>query len=234
MSEIGIVTAMRMEARCITRRRLPFNKRVALGEGTAIWLCGMGNEAAGKAAEGLKASGASALMSFGFAGALDSNLRPGDLVLPDVIQGRQSLPVDAGWRSRLRKCLPASMNVAGGVLATSDTVLCSASAKREFGRATGACAVDMESGPVAEAAVVAGIPFLAVRVISDAVEFSPPPVLLNAIRPDGGADLPRLLPLLLRGTVTPSTLLRLAKESRVACATLSSIVRHAEAELGIA
>lgn len=225
---------MRMEARCITRRRLPFNKRVVLGERTAIWLCGMGNEAARKAAEGLKASGASALVSFGFAGALDSNLRPGDLVLPDTIHGRQSLPVDPGWRSRLRKCLPASLNVLSGVLATSDIVLCSANAKREFGRATGACAVDMESGPVAEAAAVARIPFLAVRVISDAVEFSPPPVLLNVIRPDGGADLSRLLPLLLRGAVTPSTLLRLAKESRVACATLSSVARHAEAELGIA
>ena len=58
--------------------------------------------------------------------------------------------------------------------------------------------MDMESGAVAEAAAHAGMPFLAIRAISDPVEFSPPPVLLDAVRPDGSADLARLLPLLVR------------------------------------
>lgn len=234
MREIGIVIAMRMEARCITRRRLPFNQRARLGDRAAIWLCGMGDEAARKAAEGLAASGASALISFGFAGALDSNLRPGDLVLPKAVHAHDPLPVDQHWRSRLRKTLPASVNVLDGVLATSNVVLCSPRAKLELGRSTGACAVDMESGAVAEIAAHVGIPFLALRVISDAVEFSPPPVLLNAVRPDGSVDLSRLLPLLLRRAITPQTLLRLAMESRAACSTLSAVARHAEGELGIA
>jgi adenosylhomocysteine nucleosidase len=234
VTEIGIVTAMRMEARCITRRRLPFNQKASLGERAAIWLCGIGDEAARKAAEGLAASGVSALMSFGFAGALDSNLRPGDLVLPEAVHAHDSLPVDPGWRSRLRESLPASLNILDGVLATSNVVLCSAREKLELGRSTGACAVDMESSAVAETAAHAGIPFLAVRVISDAVEFSPPPILLNTIRPDGSVDLSRLLPLLLRRSITPHTLFRLAMESRAACSTLSAVARHAEAELGIA
>jgi len=194
----------------------------------------MGDEAARKAAAGLKAGGASALMSFGFAGALDSNLRPGDLVLPQTVHSGYSVPVDLGWRSRLRKRLPASLNIRDGMLATSKKVLSSPSAKLELGRSTGACAVDMERGAVAEIAAHAGIPFLAVRVISDAVEFSPPPVLLDAVRPDGSADLSLLLPLLLRGSVTLRTLLRLAVESRAACSTLSAVAKYAEAELGIA
>ncbi|MDE2365536.1 MAG: phosphorylase [Betaproteobacteria bacterium] len=234
MKEIGIVTAMRMEARCITRRRLPFNQRISLGQSASIWLCGMGDEAARQAAAGLKAGGAAALMSFGFAGALDPGLRPGDLILPETIHAGHSMPVDLGWRSRLRKMLPASLNVSGGMLTTSRQVLSSASAKLELGRITGACAVDMESGAVAEAAAHAGLPFLAVRVISDAVEFSPPPVLLDAVRPDGSADLTRLLPLLLRGSVTLPVLLRLAMESRAACSTLSAVARYADTELGIA
>ena len=134
----------------------------------------------------------------------------------------------------MRQSLPASLNISEGVLAASNAVLSTAKAKLELGRSAGACAVDMESGAVAEAAARAGIPFLAVRVISDAVEFSPPAVLLNAVRPDGSADLSRLLPLLLRGVVTLPVLLRLAKESRAACSTLSAVARHAEAELGIA
>jgi adenosylhomocysteine nucleosidase len=234
VKEIGIVTAMRMEARCITRRPLPFNQRISLGQNASIWLCGMGEEAARQAAAGLKAGGAGALISFGFAGALDSNLRPGDLVLPETVHAGNLMPVDLSWRSRLLKMLPASLSVSGGTLAASKQVLSSASAKLHLANATGASAVDMESGAVAEAAAHAGLPFLAIRVISDAVEFSPPPALLGAIRPDGSADLARLLPLLLRRSVTLPALLRLAVESRAACSTLSAVARYANTELGIA
>ncbi|HEV7928517.1 MAG TPA: phosphorylase [Nitrosospira sp.] len=234
MRGIGIVTAMRVEARCITQRRLPFNKPITLGENGAIWLSGMGIDAARRAAEGLKTSGATALMSFGFAGALESSLNPGDLVLPEFIHTGRLLQVDLGWRDRLRQRLPAHLTIAGGVLAASAYVLTSGTAKRELALATGACAVDMESGAVAEAAAHAGIPFLAIRAISDPVEFSPPPVLLGAVRPDGTADLMRLLPLLLRRALTVGTLLRLATDSRAACSTLCRVARLAGMEMGIA
>ncbi|HJY07516.1 MAG TPA: hypothetical protein VJ323_14450, partial [Bryobacteraceae bacterium] len=116
MREIGIITAMRIEARCITSLHLPFNQKISLGENAAIWLCGMGEEAACDAAEGLRMGGASALMSFGFAGALDSNLRPGHLILPESVHADRSLQVDLSWRDSLRQCLPGHLNVTGGVL----------------------------------------------------------------------------------------------------------------------
>ncbi len=234
MRMVGIVTAMRVEARCLTSSRLPFNARVSLGKGAAIWLCGMGEKAAREAAVGLQASGCTTLVSFGLAGALDPSLRPGDLVLPESIHAECILPVDLDWRNRLRQRLPAHLSVASGILAASSQVLTSAGAKRGLAEATGACAVDMESGAVAEVAASAGIPFLAVRVIADPVEFSPPPALLNAVRPDGSADLARLLALLLQGSVTLGTLLRLAAQLRVARATLMAVVQHAGTELGVA
>jgi adenosylhomocysteine nucleosidase len=92
----------------------------------------------------------------------------------------------------------------------------------------------MESGAVAEVAAHAGIPFLAVRAISDPLEFSPPAVLLDVVRPDGSADLVRLLPLLLRRVLTVGTLLRLATDSRAACSALIRVTRMASAEMGIA
>ena len=233
MREVGIVTAMRMEARCITSLRLPFNQRISLGKGAAIWLCGVGEEAAREAAEGLRTGGAAALMSFGFAGALDSSLHPGDLILPESIHAGHSLQVDLDWRDSLRQRLPHHLSVTGGILAASREMLTSATAKRELAQVTSACAVDMESGAVAEAAAHAGLPFLAIRAISDPVEFSPPPILLDAVRPDGSADLARLLPLLMRGSVAIGTLFRLAMGSRAACSTLSAVVRHAGTELGI-
>ncbi|MGH8762324.1 MAG: phosphorylase [Nitrosospira sp.] len=225
---------MRMEARCVTPLRLPFNQMISLGENIAIWLCGMGEEAAREAAEGLSAGGATALMSFGLAGALDASLRPGDLVLPESVYADRPLQIDLGWRARLQQRLPIHLNVVGGILAASSHVLTSATAKYELAQVTGACAVDMESGAVAEIAAHAGMPFLAVRAISDPVQFSPPSILLGAVRRDGSADLRRLLPLLLRGSVTLGTLLRLAMDSRAACSTLSAVVRYAAREMGIA
>jgi adenosylhomocysteine nucleosidase len=230
---VGIITAMRVEARCITQRRLPFNKPISIGENGAIWLSGMGALAAREAAEGLKTSGATALVSFGFAGALEPSLKPGDLVLPEFIHTDRLLPVDLSWRDTLRQRLPAQLSVAGGILAASAGVLTSGTAKRDLALATGACAVDMESGAVAEAAAHAGIPFLAIRAISDPMEFSPPPVLLGAVRPDGSADLARLLPLLLCRALTVRTLRRLATGSRAACSTLSRVTRFAGMEMGI-
>ena len=175
-------------------------ERISLGQNASIWLCGMGEEAARQAAEGLRAGGATALMSFGFAGALDPSLRPGDLVLPETVHAGFPLPVDLGWRPVCGRCFLPHLNVSGGMLAASNKVLTSATRKIELAQRTGACAVDMESGAVAEAAAHAGLPFLAVRAISDAVEFSPPPSSARCVRPDGSADLARLLPLLLRGS----------------------------------
>lgn len=230
---VGIVTAMRVEAGCITRQRLPFNQKVLLGPHAAIWLCGMGTEAARKAAEGLKADGATALMSFGFAGALCRSLGPGTLILPESIRSGRLLPVDTSWRGRLLQQLPPDLNVSGGILAASRNVVSTAARKSDLAGATGACAVDMESGAVAEVAAHAGLPFLAVRAISDPVDFSPPQVLLNAVRPDGSAQFASLLQLVLRRSLTLGTLLRLAAGSRAACNTLSAVARYAASEMGV-
>lgn len=225
---------MRVEARCITGLKLPLNRAVSLNENAAIWICGMGSLAACKAAEGLKAQGVTALMSFGFAGGLDPALRPGDLLLPESIQAHQiSWPVDSDWRTCVKQCLSGRLRAGDGILAASETVLTSAEEKKELAATTGASAVDMESGAVAASAASAGLPFLAVRAISDPAEFSPPGDLLRAIRPDGSADLARLLSLLLSGSISLGTLVRLATDSRAACSTLSTAVRHASGELGI-
>ena len=162
MNLVGIVTAMRVEARCITTRHLPLGKMVNLGESTAIWLCGMGEEAARSAATGLQVGGATTLISFGIAGALDPILRPGDLVLPESIYAGRLLPVSLGWRAQIQQRLPSHLRVFGGNLAASQQVLTSVVEKRELAKSTGACAVDLESGAVAEVAANAGIPFLAI------------------------------------------------------------------------
>ena len=232
MNIVGIVVAMRIEARCLTNRSLPIGEIINLGNNSKICLCGMGGNAARKAAIKLQEEGATSLISFGVSGALDSKLRPGDLVLPQSVYNERLLPVSLAWRDRVQKCLPSNLRVIGGKLATSKKVLTSLNEKCDFAKITGASAVDLESGAIAEVAEDSDIPFLAIRVISDPIEFSPPLALLDAVNPDGSANLSQIISLLLQRSVTLSTLLRLGRDVRTARATLATVALHAGIELG--
>ena len=231
MSITGLVTALRAEASCISPARIPFNEQIQINDHVLLWLSGMGAQAARSAAEGLQQQGATALVSFGVAGALDSNLKPGDLVLPDAIHADELWPVDLTWRDRLRSALPLEMTVVNGMLAHSAVPLTDEKAKRDLAQATGACAVDMESAAVAQVAAAGGIPFIAVRAIIDPVHFSPPPALLSAVYPDGGVNPLRLTALLLKRAVRIGTLLQMGASMRKARKTLSHVIQSAGAGL---
>ncbi len=229
MTMVGVITAIRAEASCIVSRKLPFNQMVHLSDDAAIWLCGMGDSAARQAAESLLESGVTALVSFGVAGALDARLRSGDLVLPESIHvNGEMLSVTESWRNQLKQLLPSGLTVVGGTLAASKEVVSTETAKRELANVTGACAVDMESGAIAEVAANAGILFIVIRAITDPIKFSPPTALLSAVYPDGSVNAMRLISLILRRSVGIGTLMRLGRGMRAASDTLSAVVRHSD------
>jgi len=233
MVMVGVITAIHAEANCIVSRKLSFNQMVRLSDDAAIWICGMGDSAARQAAKGLLESGATALVSFGVAGALDASLRSGDLVLPESINvNGEIIPVTTDWRDQLKQLLPSDLTVVGGTLAASKEVVSTESTKRELANVTSACAVDMESGAIAEVAANAGIPFIAIRAITDPIEFSPPTALLSAVYPDGSVNAMRLMSLILKRSVGIGTLVRLGKGMRAASNTLSVVARGSDEELG--
>ncbi len=227
----GLVTALRAEASCVSSTHIPFNERVQVNDHAVLWLSGMGTQAARIAAEGLCQHGVTALVSFGVAGALDPNLKSGDLVLPDFIHASEQLPVTLAWRNRLQQMLSTDITVVNGILANSVVPLISEKEKLDLAQATGACAVDMESGAIAEVATTAGIPFIAVRVIIDPMQFSPPEALLGAVYPDGGVNPLRLMALLLKRSVHLSTLMQMGIGMRAARKTLSRVIQSAGAGL---
>jgi adenosylhomocysteine nucleosidase len=102
------------------------------------------------------------LIGSGYAGALQPGLAVGDLIL-----GRNfSDPALATETARLlsgRHCQP-------GTLTTQPRVAETAAAKTALAAATGALAVDMETGWIAAACARAGVPMLSLRVISDAAD----------------------------------------------------------------
>lgn len=115
-----------------------------------------------------------ALISTGYAGAVQPELNVGDLVIADSIaevNGERKYFPDPDWLDRARS-IPGSdgiKTVVGGLL-TVDTVIHEPAAKRELGRDYSVQAVEMETSVIARVAEEKGLPLLSVRAISDSVD----------------------------------------------------------------
>lgn len=232
MKRIGIVVAMQAEARCIAAQHFQLHQPVTVREKLIVTLCGMGARAAQRAAAELADQhDIAALISFGVAGALDARLHPGDLVVPTSVAAEQSYATDDSLRANLIRHLSDDIAVFDGILAGSQQVLTSEQEKLAFAAKTGACAVDMESSAIAEVAADGNLPFIAVRAITDPVQYSPPAALLEALHADGRVKPLSLLMLLLRRQVQLAELLRLGSGMRAASTTLKSTIRRIETVL---
>lgn len=108
------------------------------------------------------------VVSAGFAGGLDPRVRRGDIIMADSIVGGD------GRRLAIDLKLPAEAMATPGLhvgrLVTADAVLFRPGDKRALGEQQQALAVDMESWAVGEVCRQAKTRFLAIRVISDAVD----------------------------------------------------------------
>ncbi len=182
---LGIVTGLAAEARLIP-------EQTERPDGRSVVRCaGANSRRAEKAAEALVAEGATALLSFGIAGALDPGRSPGDLIVANdiVLPSGETLPCDPAWQGDLRRSLQggAFSTISGTVLGSAVPLLTLADKARAYAL-SGAQAVDMESHAVAEVATRAGIPFLAIRAIADTAQDALPAFVMDAVTEDGKPD----------------------------------------------
>ncbi|MDB5700873.1 MAG: phosphorylase [Sphingomonadales bacterium] len=152
------------------------NGTVIVGGGDAVRL-----EAELEAA----APGAQVILSSGIAGAVAPGLNAGDV----VIDGSDRL-VEV-----LRRVLP---DARAGIVVGSDAIVARVPEKCALYERTGALAVDMETHIAERVAARHGLPFAALRVISDAANETLPPAALVGMRPDGGMALGPVLASLAR------------------------------------
>ena len=136
-----------------------------------VYQCGIGRERAHDAANAALSAGASALVSWGVAGALVPELSPGTILLPQQVLTRdgEELATDSRWRMEVCRALQPMYAVHGGSLLDAREVLSTRDAKARVAQASGAIAVDMESAAVGRAAAGAGKPFVVLRVVVDAL-----------------------------------------------------------------
>ena len=137
------------------------------------------------------AKGARGIASFGIAGALAPLLKVGDTIIAThVVHGEEHYRTDPAWSEVLRARLPEAHSV---VLAGHDEIVSNVYGKRRLFALTGAHAVDMESHVAARLAWRLGIPFVAVRTISDPSVKGLPPAALEPLAETGKPSLRRVL-----------------------------------------
>ena len=153
------------------------------------------------------------VVAAGFAGALSRTLKLAEVfVASEVIE-----PDDVAWRV----AVPAELgDLVCGRLYTSPRILTTAVSKEALFRDTGAIAVDMESGPIAEACVARRVPCAVVRAVSDASDEGLSPELVRLLD-GGGVSLRRVLGALVRRPRLIGELWRLHRATRRAARNLA-------------
>lgn len=159
-----MVIAMESELRPLLRRALRVRSTPEFVfyefANAAVVSGGIGKAAAARAAQAvLEDYGPSVLISAGFAGAAKSELKAGDLFIASEV-------LDATDGKRF------SIAEADGTLVTLDRIA-NEEQKMQLAR-EGVSAVDMEAAAVAAVAERAGVGFLAVKAISDELDFAMP------------------------------------------------------------
>jgi adenosylhomocysteine nucleosidase len=199
---------------------LAFEARIAAGPGVLV-IC-RGPEIAGTLRLAFDA-GCRSIISFGVAGGLAPDLRPGDwIVASEVIDAQTSRPTHTVWSRNLLETIP---EVRYGAVVGVPAPIADPLAKQDLHARTGAIAVDMESHIVAEFAAAHGMSFAVARVIVDPAHRRVPDAALIGLRPGGGTNLAAILRQLLAKPAQVLPLLRIAGDAYAARSALLRLRR---------
>ena len=205
MTGILVLTAVELEARGLARElelprllRFPFPVYERPGGRVQLLVAPVGLRAAflpDRWAALVADLDSPLVISAGTCGALAPGLKVGDLILPESVLGlagerlnvtpgvhAAAVSVAKGGRPEARREIDA---VWTGLLLTSSEVVATPEAKAERWRATGACAVDMESAAIVDWASRQRCPSLVVRAVSDTARQPLPAELLSLVTPQG-------------------------------------------------
>lgn len=131
------------------------------------------------------------IVSFGVAGGLNPALKSGDIVIASeiVAADHRWMTAAALTENLIAQPVKGRRKVVHGVLAGVEEVVLGQLGKAALRATTGADAVDMESHIAARYADNHGLPFAALRVISDPAHRALPQLAASALKPDGNVDL---------------------------------------------
>lgn len=174
--------------------------------------------------------GCRSIISFGVAGGLAPDLRPGDwIVASAIVSGEVTHPTDFELSRALLEIAPGAEYAP---IAGVDEPLVDPRSKQALHR-RGIAAVDMESHLVAQIAAMRGLAPAAIRVIMDPVQRRIPAAALAGLRLGGATDIAAVLRGLVENPLELPLLARLALDALAARSTLVRIRRALGSAMGV-
>ena len=204
---LGVVTGLAAEAKIVADLRCHA-------------VCGGGRVAATQQKiERLVAEGATGLISFGIAGALDPRLKAGDLVISATVidDSARCYVGDPNWLEQALALLPHAY---AGDIYGSDSIISSVADKGRIFKQYSSLAVDMESHHMARMAARLELPFIVLRAIADNAGEALPSAFGAGVDEDGQSRPWPIIAALLRGRLRLREVLRVAKSTNSALETL--------------
>ena len=202
---------------------LAFEARIAAGPGVHVICSGDGRNLAAKLTAAIVEArslvrGCPGIISFGVAGGLAPQLRPGTCVVGSaVLSGSNRMPTNPDWSRKLLQTIPDAVS---GMLLGVPAPIAHPDEKRALYVKTGAIAVDMELHIVAAVALAHEVPVAAIRVITDPAKRALPTSAVAAMRSNGTTNIGAMLRSVLREPRELPALLQTALDARAARATL--------------
>jgi hypothetical protein len=138
----------------------------------------------------------------------------------EIITEQGRLGTDPALRQSLTAALGSTS--IGAAIAGADVALVDVAMKAALRQRSGAAVVDMESHIAASYAATHSIPFAAIRVVCDPADHGLPPLVGEALTPQGDVSLLGVLGSLLRHPGQIPALLRLARQSGIAFGALNA------------
>ncbi len=186
------------------------------GSLAVLAVSGIGEERAYKTAKKIlgRFPNARAYVSVGLSASLAHELSPGDVVgaaeIITVASPDNIHPCDPGLISAVSK-----LRCRIGKFVTASKTVITSSEKKEIAKASGAIALDMESGGAARGCIEAGVPFISIRAISDGLD-EDLPVDFDLLMREGKMRWGRFIVYFMTHPAKIPPLMRLGRNSRLA------------------
>jgi adenosylhomocysteine nucleosidase len=202
---------------------LAFEARIAAGPGIQVICGGNGRNLAATLTAAIAEArmlfgDCPGIVSFGVAGGLAPQLRPGTCVIGSaILSGSKRMPTNQKWSRQLLQTFPDAVS---GMIMGVTAPVSDPRDKRALHLNTGAIAVDMESHVVATVGAAHGLPVAAMRVITDPAERALPASAVAAMRPNGTTNIGAMIRAMLMRPREIPALFQTAFDGLAARATL--------------
>jgi adenosylhomocysteine nucleosidase len=205
----------------------PFRKIAAAKSGISILLTGIGRKNAEKSVrEFLATNSPELVLTCGFAGGLNPDLKLGDVIF-ETVNAPLAPPSGERVSGRTAEGLVSKLIAAGAKPAKffcADRIATPVAEKKKLRAETSADAVEMESEVIHAVCRERGIPCATVRVISDTAGEDLPLDFNQLFKPDMSLDYGKLAWAVMKSPGKIGALLKLQKRTRFAAEQLADIL----------